>query len=216
MCCGLFCFAEDWLPTGPWSLGLKSLFECDLQVHIDSFMCIRNCFGRIPVCTKGEIRLVYQHAVGLKAASQCTFTRNYIFSFFFRSIHNIFHHGSPYVYASTFCRLPANQDKWTHGCGRFVFWINLRVNNSKIWYFRLIFVNGFASATSISLLMNSTFSLLSRHICPSAGLRISGVPENQNIMDWFQEHFCFCCSNCGWFSVYCCHFPYLRWYVSLH
>lgn len=53
------------------------------------------------------------------AESQCVFTRKY-FCFFLFSIHNFFHHGSPYVYASTFCWFPANQDKWTHGCGRFV------------------------------------------------------------------------------------------------
>ena len=29
----------------------------------------------------------------------------------FFSIHNIFHPGSSYVYASTFCRVPANQNQ---------------------------------------------------------------------------------------------------------
>lgn len=47
------------------------------------------------------------------------------------SIHNVLHHGTPHVYASTFCRLPANQNKWTHGCSRFVVVdINLQANSN--------------------------------------------------------------------------------------
>ena len=33
--CIVGCFAEDRLPTGLWSLGLRSLFEYDLQVDIN-------------------------------------------------------------------------------------------------------------------------------------------------------------------------------------
>ena len=90
----------------------------------------------------------------------------------------------------------------------------LRVNSS-IWSFRFwLWQMVLLQPCPYLLLMNNTFSLLSRHICPAAGLCISGVPENQNIMDWFQEHFCFRCSNCGWFSVYCCDFSNVRWYVD--
>ena len=42
----------------------------------------------------------------------------YWFLLNFCSIHNFLYHGSSNVYASTFCRLPANQNKWTHGCSR--------------------------------------------------------------------------------------------------
>ena len=37
----------------------------------------------------------------------------------FFSIYNIFYPGSPYVHASTFCRLPANQNQWAHGSSRY-------------------------------------------------------------------------------------------------
>lgn len=42
------------------------------------------------------------------------------FMLFICSIYNLLHHGSPHVHASTFCRLPANQNQWTYGCSRLV------------------------------------------------------------------------------------------------
>jgi len=43
----------------------------------------------------------------------------------FFSIHNIFYPGSSYVYASTFCRVPANQNQWTHGSSRYCALVSL-------------------------------------------------------------------------------------------
>ena len=83
---------------------------------------------------------VVPYTVSYGRVTMCFYQKLLIefFLFFVFSIHNFFHHGSPYVYASTFCRLPANQDKRTHGCSRFVFQINLHVhvNISNSWYFR--------------------------------------------------------------------------------